>query len=219
MALAEAYTNYAWEARGRGYANQVTAEGWNQFGHGVQAAREILEQASGLKEKCPQWYRSMQSVALAQGWSLKDETALLQKAVAFEADYYYYYQGHARYLLPKWHGEPGDVERFAEQAANRIGGARGDAVYYKIAAEVTCECEGAPTLSWPRIQKGFAALKGQYGTSAPLLNDYARMAVHYRDAAVAKQTFLKIGDDWDPGVWGTEEFFQSSRAWASASSN
>lgn len=214
VALAEAYLNYAWEARGKGYADKVTSAGWDLFSERVQTAKKVLQEALPLKEKCPQWYSSMQTVALAEGWDRSEADELLRQAISFEPDYYYYYQDYARYLLPKWYGEEGDVAKFAETAADRVGGARGDMLYFRIASEVNCECEGAPRLSWPRIQKGYAAVAEQYGISSLNLNKYGSMAVHYEDAEVARQVFMKIGDDWDPSVWGSAQLFQNSKSWA-----
>ena len=98
IALAGAYANYAWEARGSDYADTVTKNGWKLFAQPIDKAKEILEEASTLKAKCPHWYVVMQRVALAESWDLARATALLDQAVAFEPDYYYYYRAHAGYL-------------------------------------------------------------------------------------------------------------------------
>jgi len=95
VALAGAYTNYAWEARGSDYTDTVTKSGWKLFAQRIDKAREILEEASTLKAKCPHWYVVMQRVALAESWGLAKATALLDQAVAFEPDYHYYYRAHA----------------------------------------------------------------------------------------------------------------------------
>lgn len=219
VALAETYLNYAWHARGSGYAGDVTKGGWQSFGERIDLAKRILAEAFQLKEKCPEWYVPMQQIAMAEGWDKDHENVLMNKAVSYEPDYYYYYQAHARYLLPKWNGEPGDVERFAEETANKLGGERGDFIYYKIADEVTCECEDSPNLSWPRIQKGYAVLTKRYGESLMLMNKLAFLAVHYQDVQVAQQTFAKIGDRDDLTVWGSESYFQQCKQWAADKSH
>jgi hypothetical protein len=218
VALAEAYTGYAWDARGNSTSDTVTQNGWKLFGQRIEKAKETLEEASQLKTKCPHWYSVMQVVALAEGWDLPRATRLLDEAIAFEPDYHYYYRNYADYLKPQWYGEEGDPERFAEQAANRIGGAKGDILYYKIAVELICNSSNAEAavklMSWPRIQKGRAELEKQNGLSLINLNILALMAIKESDSVVARRMFSRIGDNWDKGTWKTWSYFDSSRTWA-----
>lgn len=95
VAFADAYTAYAWNARGNQTSDTVTQSGWKLFDQRIEKAKETLEEASKLKTKCPHWYSVMQTVALAEGWSLTRTTALLDEALAFEPDYQYYYRDHA----------------------------------------------------------------------------------------------------------------------------
>src|SRR5882757_7674477 len=70
VALALAYLDYASDARGSGYANTVGESGWKLFGERTAEARRILEEASKLAAKCPEWYVAMQMVSVNQGWSV-----------------------------------------------------------------------------------------------------------------------------------------------------
>ena len=56
VALANAYTSYAWNARGSDSSDTVTESGWKLFGQRIGKAKQVLEQASRLKAKCPEWY-------------------------------------------------------------------------------------------------------------------------------------------------------------------
>jgi hypothetical protein len=217
VVLAEAYTEYAWNARGTGFSDTVSQSGWKLFEQRIDKAKEILEQASKLKSKCPQWYVVMQTVALAEGWNRSKATALLDQAVAFEPDYYYYYRQYANYLLPKWYGEEDDAEKFAEQAADHVGGGKGDILYFQIATHLICHCRDEPNLalmSWPRIQKGVAELEKQNGPSLTNLNLLAYMAIQESDGMVAHTLFLRIGSNWDNDTWRTMEYLDYSKKWA-----
>lgn len=217
IALADAYTSYAWNARGSGYSDTVTESGWKLFAQRIGKAKEILEQASKLSDKCPQWYAVMQKVALAEGWDLDKATALLEQAVASEPDYYYYYRNHANYLKPQWNGAEGDAETFARQAADRVGGAKGDILYFQIANELICHC-GVETnlklMSWKRIQKGVAELEKQNGSSDTNLNLLAYMAIKENDAVVAHNLFSRLSDNWDEDTWKTRRYFNYCKDWA-----
>jgi len=163
VALAETYSHYAWKARGKAYANKVTDEGWRLFEERLRLARATLDEASALTEKCPEWYAAMQTVAMGQGWDRDRAAELLQQAITFEPAYDFYYRAFALYLLPKWSGDEGDSERFAEEISNKIGGQQGDVIYFEIARELRCDC--MQEMSWERIQRGYAALGSLYGTS------------------------------------------------------
>jgi hypothetical protein len=222
IALAEAYVDYGWKARGNDYASKVTDQGWKLFSERGALAQATLDQASDLKEKCPEWFDVMQDVALVQGWEKPDETALFEKATAFEPGYYYYYGAHAKYLLEKWYGAEGESRRFVEQASSRLGGKSGDMLYFLLAADLNCNCaddrDHLSRMSWPRIQRGYVALKEQYGTTTLRLNQLARLAITFGDAQVAQRMFANMGENWDKDIWVTREYFESARKWSETSS-
>lgn len=213
IALAEAYVAYAWDARGDGYANTVSDSGWALFGERIAKAKTILDSASTLATKCPDWYIAMQQVAQGQSWELPRATALFQQAVAFEPAYQYYYRTQATLLLPKWSGEEGDAASFAEESANRVGGETGDVLYFLIAEKIVCACEDAEFghFSWPRLQNGFTALEKKYGTSLISVNSLALMAVNSNDCVAADSAFKRIGNNWDKETWITQDWFKQNR--------
>lgn len=214
VALAKFYVKYAWAARGDGMSDSVTGSGWKLFGQRLEKAKTILEQASALPTKCPGWYIVMQSVALAQGWDPTQHDQLLKQATAFAPDYYYFYSMHAEHLLTKWSGSDGDASNFAKTNADRVGGDRGHMLYFQIASEIVCPCQEDEfqRMSWPRLQKGYALLEKQYGTSLSNLNLLALMATKNRDSVVADAAFKRIGDNWDPDTWSNEAFFNQNKA-------
>jgi hypothetical protein len=217
VALAEAYTSYAWHARGDGMGDTVTDNGWKLFGQRIDQARMTLEDASSLPSRCPEWYSAMLLVARAQGWDIDKVTELLKKAAAFAPDYYYNYRSLAVYMLPKWEGQDGDASRFAEDSANRVGGAQGDILYFQIATGIVCACDEPEfiRMSWPRLQKGYEALEKQYGASVSMLNTFALMATKNGDSVAADAVFKRIGDNFDKEEWVTQDFFNQMKTWAS----
>ena len=213
IALAESYVSYAWDARGDGSSSTVSDSGWKLFGERLAQAKTILDDASALASKCPDWYITMQQVAQGQSWELPKATALFQQAVAFEPGYQYYYRTQANILLPKWSGEEGDAARFAGESANRISGEAGDVLYFLIAERIVCACEDKEFshFSWPRLQNGFAALEKKYGTSLVSVNSFALMATNSGDWVIADSAFQRIGDNWDKEAWLTEAWFKQNR--------
>jgi Domain of unknown function (DUF4034) len=212
IALARTYLEFAWKARGNGFANTVTPEGWQLFRERVQKARTVLDEAAKLGSRCPEWYRQMQTVALAQQWNPTQYEALADKALADEPDYFYFAVAQANYLLPKWYGKPGDTESYAGEVADKVGGSEGDAVYFQIAAALNC-CKRAQAsaMSWPRVQRGFAALEQLYGSTNYQRNVMAFLALRAGDEQSAQQAFQRIGNNWNQNVWKSKERFDASR--------
>lgn len=217
VALAEAYINFAWHARGDGFSDTVTESGWKLFGQRAEQAKKILEDASSLPGRCPHWYVVMQLVAKAEGWDLAKSTELFKEANAMAPDYYYYDRYLAEYMLPKWGGEEGDAAHFAEQSANRLGGTNGDILYFRIAEKIVCACDEPEfkRLSWPRLQKGYEAIEKEYGSSISDLNTLALMATKNNDSVAADAAFQRISGSYDIDVWVTEDYFKQMKTWAS----
>jgi len=216
VALADAYLRYAWVARGNGYANTVTEQGWELFRERTMQAETLLGEAAVFTLKCPHWYELTQEVALASGADNSQQKAIFEKAIAFEPLYFAYYQRYAATLLPKWGGEPGDAGAFAEESYRRIGGKEGAHIYFEIASNLCGRCgDFSPNgFSWQKLQEGFSALEELYGLTPLKVNRFAFLASTYGDKAVAAKAFLRIGPNWDPTVWGTRARFESQRNWA-----
>ncbi len=215
VALAQSYLQLAWKARGNGYANTVTSDDWKLFNQRVQQAQETLQQAESLGvAKDPEWYRNMQTVARAQGWDRARAEDLVQKASNFEPGYYYFYNAHANYLLPKWYGKAGESETFAQTISDQVGGREGDFVYFMLVLDLNCCKPKAQmqNISWDRVKQGFAALEELYGSTNYEVNGLAYTAVRQGDRQFAQQLFTRIGDDWDEDVWHTKENFTRSKS-------
>jgi len=219
IALANAYIEYAWAARGEGYADSVSNSGWNRFGERIAWAKATLFEASRLKEKCAYWYEAMQIVALAEGWDKAHARELFDQAAAFEPTYYHYYREYANFLLPKWYGEEGETQAFAEEVASRLSEPDASIIYYEIASLLACQCDkdrdSLAGMSWPRVKQGYEKLTDLYGTSNLKLNRFAYMSFVANDQASARSVFPAIHDDWNHLVWHSAQNFEAAREWAS----
>src|SRR5439155_9015886 len=79
--------NAAWEARGKGWASEVTDAGWKGFHEHLTAARECLTAAYKLHPEFPEAATHM--ITVAMGDSEKDETPRkwFDLATAAQIDY------------------------------------------------------------------------------------------------------------------------------------
>jgi len=218
IALSRAYNVYAEEARGLGYADTVSQSGWKLSAERTAMAKATLIEAATLKEKCPYWYEAMQIVALSEGWDKPQARELFDQAAAFEPTYYHSYREYANYLLPKWYGEEGETQAFAEEVSSRLTPPDASIIYFEIASLLACQCDkerdSLAGMSWPRVKQGFQDLSLTYGTSNLKLNRFAYMSFIAHDQLSARNVFPQIGDDWSDRVWCSGQNFAAARAWA-----
>ncbi len=219
ITLAESYVNRGWAARGSGYSNTVSDSGWNLLREQTELAKSTLLDAARLEEKCPFWYESMQVIARDEGWPKQDMRTLFDEAVAFEPTYYHFYREYANTLLPKWYGEEGEIQAFAEDVSTRLGEPDGSIIYFEIASMLACQCDkemdSLAKMSWPKVKKGYSDLQRLYGTSNLKMNRFAYMSVLSGDKISARETFLMLGDSWSEHVWPSAEHFETAKRWAS----
>ena len=218
IVLAESYNNYGADARGTGFADTVSASGWKMLAESSHKAKNVLDQATKLPKKCPEWYYAMQLVVPDLDWEPARRRALLDEAIKFEPGYFYNYRIFARYTQTQWGGEPGETKKFLQEEADKIGGEDGDIVYFQVANELICGCgsDSDLNLSWPRIKSGFAATEKKYGTSMENLNLMASMARAFNDAVLANKLFQRIGEQWSEAKWGSSAYYDGARQWAKA---
>lgn len=135
-ALARAHLDSAWQARGFGAAEFVSQESWDLFYTRVSEARRLLEQAIQLGPQDGEAHRALLLVATAQGWSHEQTRSVLDEGRKLDPAYFPLYTQFARYLLPRWHGQRGDVERFAKEVTELLPGDDGLEACARIAADI-----------------------------------------------------------------------------------
>jgi hypothetical protein len=220
VALATAYMGWGGEARGTGYANTVSQESWKLFEERAGIAKATLVEAARLTEKCPGWFFAMQNVARAEGWSKSDEKELFDQAISFQPGYYYFYQNHAEFLLPKWYGAEGETQAFINEATANVPEPDGSMLYFELTNSVACQCDPdrdtMKDISWSKVKQGYANIEQLYGTVNIKNNRYAYMAYMSGDKAAAQQAFALIGDNPDHNVWHDQNAFDTARGWATA---
>jgi hypothetical protein len=215
VGLARTWETYAWVARGRGFANTVSDAGMKAFVERLAAAAEVLREASSLEERCPEWYLTALWVGIGQGWERAAFDRMFTAAVELDPTYYYLYQAKATYLLPRWYGEEGETERFAEESALKVGGHEGDIIFFAIYSQLLSlnplTFMTSHQQAVPRILDGFQSIEKLYGSAPHRLNEaclFASFAVNKQPAA---ELFTRIGDDYDPEVWHAKETFDMFR--------
>lgn len=221
VARSRLLTNYAWAARGNGWGNTVTDNGWKLFSERLAQARTVLEEAKKLPEKCSEWFAAMQTVALGQDWDRAEYDRLFNEAVAFEPTYQEFYFEKAQYLLPRWYGKEGEWERFAEEAAKGPDKEEGMGIYARIAwgqTDYYSNIFKETRIEWPKMKQGFIALEKCYPNSPANLNAFCKFAAQAGDLETTAALLKRIGDHPMLKVWGTLGAFERAKAMSSGTS-
>jgi hypothetical protein len=159
-------------------------------------------------------------VAKGEGWSRDETNAALEKALAIDPKYYGAHLTMAEILLPRWHGEPGELEEFATSAADRLGGADGDELYFLIACRILRyygeQLFEATGLDYERIRVGgrsFLERNPEAYQSGLLrwINEFCMLAYLAGDFATAHELFGFIGNRARDRLWRDEESFDRWR--------
>ncbi len=105
----------AWNARGSGYANTVTKEGWEGLKTNLVAAREALEHAWKLNPKEPNIALQMMNVDLGQGSDRQEMELWFNRAMELDTNSYSACSSKENFLEAKWYGSDEEALAFARE--------------------------------------------------------------------------------------------------------
>jgi hypothetical protein len=213
-----AMVKLAWDERSSAIARVVSAEQSRRFEQDLDLAWQALEPTAGSRGNGGGWYMAVLRVGLGQGWE-RGRMMQLRNDCLRDAPWIESVDGMvARFLLPRWGGEPGESERFAQSVATSSPDGRGPQRYAWIVTSLQEVCGNVfreTGASWPTAHAGFEALEHEHPDSVTLPSRHARFAWLAEDRAVARAEFAKLGDRVDPTVWGDTEF-RLVREWANS---
>ncbi|MBL9175443.1 MAG: hypothetical protein JNL10_18015 [Verrucomicrobiales bacterium] len=115
QARGQAYLDYAWIARGNGYANTVSQANWKRFAERIQTASEALETAWRLDPTDVRTCQEMIRVELAQGQGRNRMETWFQRGIRLDPSNYALCSGKMEYLRPRWHGSIPDMIAFGRE--------------------------------------------------------------------------------------------------------
>lgn len=157
-------------------------------------------------------------IATWQGWPERDLTPLVDEAVAREPEFWQTYFAAAEYYSPLWNGNAERLEGFASWAADRAGGASGDALYTRIywwSSDRYFKGQFSDSkINCGRMMHGVDRLM-QTNPDSWNLNHFAKFAVLCDERAKARELFSKIADSPILEAWGrSEQMFMHYKKWA-----
>ena len=208
------FSEGAWAARGRGYADSVTPQQWASFARQLEMAaaglKDIQERAKGQ----PLWYHLSLSIAHDQGISTTDLRARFNEAVSRFPEYLPLYREMIRALMPRWGGSYQEIDQFVQDMYKKVPVGRGFEKYVEI-YDLLPRLEGgdfdlfSDTLAdWPSMRHGFQDMMREHPKSRWVLNRFAYFSCVAGDATQYRALRLEIGarawkDAWE-GKFSTQ---------------
>jgi hypothetical protein len=115
---AKFYTSWAWEARGSGWANSVTEDGWRLFGNRLAQAEQAATTGATLDPlngPCP---AAMITICMGRSYDRSVMEKWFTRAMLANPDNDFACRAKYTYLLPKWGGSVPDVIEFGRECLN-----------------------------------------------------------------------------------------------------
>ena len=218
-ALAEGLYGRGHTARGNGWAKNVSPSQWRRYASDLDEAAHILEQVPAA-DRDLEWHSAMMRTLWGLGEGERYRALAAEAFARFREPRLYLSMG--TFLLPRWHGEPGDWQAFAERPPALPDSLR-DEYYARIVLTVADVCtdlvaEEGP-VDWPRARRGLDDWQRRWPASTEPRQGRALLAWMVDDRAVGRASFAALGDSCDIEVWATPGRFQAGRAWVAGAPN
>jgi len=197
--LAEALLRYgeAWKARGSGYGNTVTPEGWDIYRRKIREADQVLDSASDRLKRMGPWHVLKLKIAYQLPELENGRASLLEAASDAWPDYSSIYTTAMVFSLPKWGGTYQQVEKIArlavEKSKNRLGVSLYPIVYQQM-FRYQCDCVLPDTaVDWSLMKRGFRDIETRGRADGAAWKVYANLACQMRDRGEARR-LLELSD-------------------------
>lgn len=219
IAMILIYTEYAWKARGGGWAKDVTKEGQEGFERNLESARKLIVETEKMDIDDPTIYALALIVSKGLATPMEETSSFLDKGVKIDPNFDPLYIYMANYLLPRWHGSPKELHDFALRAVELAGPDFGYIMYLRVAA--IAQLHDGNTFrtqypfSWPRLKRGLDELDRRFPNSARTINLYGWFACRYRDVEAARTVMPRLGWGVDEAkeIWEEKSTFDACNQW------
>jgi hypothetical protein len=189
LLLAKTMVDYAWHARGTGYANTISDEGGKLFSTRLEKALKTLMSVS---VRTPNWYSTRQTIALGQGMDRAEYGKVVEEGRRKFPEFALIVTNKFYYLLPRWYGQEGESEKYLDSECSKLDKEHGNILYAQAAMKIETSIANAMnncTFSWPRVKAGMLSLIQKspewiYGRCL-----YSILATEVDDKAAAKSAF------------------------------
>jgi hypothetical protein len=204
---AEYLMQYAWSARGNGYASSVTSDGWKLFRERMETAEKVLLDSKPYSNDFPIWYVEMVKVQGYLGRDGKEISSTFMEGAKKFPNFLSLYSAMSEFTLPKWGGSWDAYDAFTNWAVENTKATEGSSLYAHLYMWTLDEIYPGENIfkvtkaSWPKMRGAFDDLVKRHPNSVWSLNNYAAFSCRAGD----KKTYLtirkKVGKDTIEQAW------------------
>ncbi|MDX2079266.1 MAG: hypothetical protein SFU53_00635 [Terrimicrobiaceae bacterium] len=207
--LGDFLTDWAWTARGSGWAKDVTPEGWRLMNERLALGEKILEKA---RTDYPQDVRlplELMRVELGQGDGKFRLNQLYEDALRIDPSSYSARSQKMYYLQPRWYGSPDEVFAFGIACAktgdyaNRLPLILEEGIWLIADQE---ESVFKNEKVWALLQPIFEEYLQQFPNSIRTRTRYLQWAVYSGHWDVARTQRDLLGGNWDRSELGESDY-------------
>lgn len=217
----DVYVEYAWEARGSGWASEVTEEGWKRFRERLRTAADAYGEAWKREPDDPAAPTGMLQVALGHDKVREQVAEWFGRAIKADRENIDACHYLMCFLRPRWHGDFNlllafgqrcfemGVEEPSRPALMLMRVKAQEAVIEDLtrsakegAAELTKGAYWKRPEVWAEIRDTFAQILKGYPDSVYYRSSYALFAGKCGQWAVSREQFNKLGDRLGVAVFG-----------------
>lgn len=183
----------AWQARGSGYTNAVSSEGWQQFFQGLAQTEGMLAKASDKLKASPLWGHISLNLAFDNEHSTISSSDMFAYSVKKWPNYYGFQESVMPRLLPMWGGSLAEVDKFATYWSNQRTATEGTSLYARLYLSLVSKgvTPQQTQYDWARMSVSFKDLIARY-PSPTFPELYANYACLQHDEQAAKFALSKI---------------------------
>ena len=176
------YSEWAWAARGRGFANTVSPQALQLFTYRTEYAAAALDEQTAHASESPLWYTIAIGVGRDQSIDKTKLEAVFGRGVAKYPAYWPLYRRMLNVLMPRWLGSYEEIDAFINQHAKDKTG-RADPERYAQLYAIYGSLEGDDAnifvdgkANWPMMKDGLGRMIKNHPRSDYTLNVAARFA-------------------------------------------
>ena len=223
LAYVRALSAHAWFFRGNGYAATVPENAWKPFYHFENLANNYLVKSEKYAVADTGWYALKIGFAKTLGLDEKQFTPLIEEALTKSVNDDRIFYGVMHFLLPKWHGDANQLDKFVSKVVDKTRTQRGMELYARLYAAASQfqyqhQLFSQSRVSWPKMKEGFEDILKRYPDPWNV-NIYAHFSCLARDKGKTKELMETIGGNPILLLWEPEgnDVFNSCRNWALSS--
>ncbi len=210
------YVDYAWEARGGGWASSVTEDSWKHFKDRLEIAAVALTSAYEVEPLHKKASLRMMSVELGQNQGRERLDLWYRRAREADPDSMEVIRSKLWYLMPRWHGSHEDMRQFGHELFvegdwetsapmhlieihRMISGDKKDPKHYRD-PEV-----------WKELSTVYEAAVQVFPKEMMVKSGYCAAACQCEQWAMAKKLFEELGDKVEVKAFGTQKLVDQMR--------